>query len=464
MGNVSTTQSYLETISLDDGSSRSELLIGVINSVYWLGVWAGAMLVGPFSDCVGRRKALVTAGLLGLVIIPIFVALQNFHWAWVTRLLNGLVTGAFDSVVLNWSAEAADHQHRGRIIGFEMASAALGACQAYFLTYGLGKNSTSEMVWRLPCAYQLIFVFFILSLVWFLPESPRWLLSKGYFDEARSVLMSLKADRGGAREVQAVIDMDIASMQMALEEESANNASHGYRKMLFSKDELYTARRSWTAIFVQFANQAFVGSGIVSGYGMKIFATGGWPSDTSALLGGMGIVTEAIFGVLGALIADKIGRKRAMVYGALYSSALLGLIGMSGHYVAAEPDRAKTFSIVTVALVLAWCAGYGVTWRTFPTPQHMIIHANGCLVWAPFVYPAEIFPAKSRARGSSLGIVGLSTGSFAINMISSYIFASIGYKSLFLFCGLSLSVSVICFFLMPETAKKTLEEIDGLFD
>ncbi|KAI3401800.1 hypothetical protein diail_8178 [Diaporthe ilicicola] len=451
MGNVSSTPSYLNTVELNDGSDRSQLLIGMVNSLYWIGVWAGAMLIGPLSDSVGRRKALVTAGLFGLIILPLFAALQNFNWAWILRLLNGVVTGAFDSVVLNWSAETADHQHRGRVIGFEMASAALGACQAYFLTYGLGQSSTGQLIWRLPCAYQLIFVLFILVLVWFLPESPRWLLSKGFFEETRAVLISLRADRGERHEVEAAIDADISAMQTVLKEESANNASHGYRKMLFAKDNLHTARRSWSAIFIQFVTQAFVGSGIVSGYGMKIFATGGWPSDTSALLGGMGIVTQALFGILGALIADKIGRRRAMVYGALYSSALLGLIGMSGYYVAAyedtDPARLKTFSIVTVALVLAWSAGYGMTW-----------------LWAPFVYPAEIFPAKSRARGSSLGIVGLSTGSFVVNMISPYIFASIGYKSLFLFCGLSLAVSGICYLFMPETAGKTLEEIDDLFN
>lgn len=90
--------------------------------------------------------------------------------------------------------------------------------------------------------------------------------------------------------------------------------------------------------------------------------------------------------------------------------------------------------------------------------------ANIASVWAPFTYPAEIFPARTRAKGSSIGIVGLGLGSFFTNMISPYIFEAIGYKSMFLFCGFSFVVAVISYFCLPETANKTLEDIDHLYD
>jgi dipeptide/tripeptide permease len=85
-------------------------------------------------------------------------------------------------------------------------------------------------------------------------------------------------------------------------------------------------------------------------------------------------------------------------------------------------------------------------------------------VWAPFLYPSEIFPAQSRAKGSSFGVVGFALGSFLCNMISPYLFSAVQHNALFLFGGLSLLVSIVCFFLMPETANKSLEDIDHLFD
>lgn len=63
-----------------------------------------------------------------------------------------------------------------------------------------------------------------------------------------------------------------------------------------------------------------------------------------------------------------------------------------------------------------------------------------------------------------MGIVGLGIGSFFASMISPYLFAAIGYQSLFMICDLSVMVALICYFWMPETAGKTLEQIDGLYD
>ncbi|KAH8667705.1 major facilitator superfamily domain-containing protein [Ilyonectria robusta] len=268
MGSVSSIPSYLARIGLDDGTKHSELLIGVVNAIYWVGVIIGALLISPISDSIGRRRALVCAGVYAMFIIPIFAGLQNFAWALSLRFLNGLATGAFDAVGLNWSAESSASNHRGRAIGLHMCCAALGASQSYFLT----------------------------------------------------------------------------------------------------------VRRTWSALFVQFATQAMVGVGVVSGYGIKIFQTGGWSNDLAALLSGVGIVIQAAFGFPGAFCADKIGRRNAFIYGALAGSVLLAFIGMCGHFVANNVDTdlplAKSYSSAVVALVMIWSAQFGLTWCKYPLTKH----------------------------------------------------------------------------------------------
>ena len=111
----------------------------------------------------------------------------------VLRLLNGLVTGLFDSVELNWCSESVEPlpKHRGLAIGLQLACAAPGAGIVYFIIYGLATTASGDIIWRLPLAFQLIYVLMALSLVCFIPESPRWLVQIGALDKARDVLTLL---------------------------------------------------------------------------------------------------------------------------------------------------------------------------------------------------------------------------------------------------------------------------------
>ncbi|KAJ5578455.1 Low-affinity glucose transporter [Penicillium hispanicum] len=451
MGSVSSVPGYLAEVGLTGSDHHTQVLIGVVNSIYWIGVIGGALFSGWLSDKIGRRRAIVTAGIYGIVIIPILVALQNFSWALVLRLLNGVFTGAFDSVGLNLSAESVHHRHRGIAIGAELVCAASGAGLIYFIIYGLSEHTTGDVIWRFPLAFQLVWVFLILSLIYFIPESPRWLTQVGLVDDARNVLLLYEGAEQNheAGATEAIVEANLTMIQDTIQAEIENASSSTYWDMFTKQDSLKTARRTWSALFIQFGTQAMAGVGIVTGYGIKIFETGGWSSQTAALLSGVGIFTQAVFGIPGALLADKIGRRRAMYYGAGIGAALLMLIGMCGYFVDqnkdTNPARAKSYGTVTVALTLVWCAVFGMTW-----------------LWCPFLYPSEIFPASSRSRGSAVGIVGLATGSFFINMVSPFLFQAIGYNVMFFFGGLSLILGTVCFLWMPETAKKTLEDINNL--
>ncbi|KAL3472703.1 major facilitator superfamily domain-containing protein [Aspergillus californicus] len=402
MGSLSSVPGYLKEIKLDNGSSKSQLLIGTVNSIYYVGVLGGALFCGWFSDRVGRRRAVVAAGICGLFIIPLLAATQNFAWVLVLRLMNGLFTGLFDAVGLNWCAETVEAKHRGLAIGIQLACAASGA---------------------------------------------------GSLAEARETLTLLypaQSDEDNSSG-SAYVESSLVTIQRSMDAELEQEASSTYWKMFTKKDSLHTARRTWSALLIQFGTQAMVGVGVVTGYGIRILETGGWDAETAALLMGSGIFVQAIFGVLGATLADRIGRRRAMVYGAFVGAALLILIGMCGYFVGlssvSDPPRSKAFGAAIVALLLTWCAVFGLTW-----------------LWCPFIYPAEIFPAVSRSRGSSVGITGHACGAFLINMVSPYLFDAIGHNAMFLFGGLSFLLGVLCYLWMPETARKSLEEISALYD
>ncbi|KAF0323537.1 low-affinity glucose transporter hxt3 [Colletotrichum asianum] len=342
----------------------------------WIGVILGALLVGSFSDRVGRRRAIVFTGIFAVAIIPTFASLQSFPWALALRFLNVCATGSFDSVGLNWSAESADHRHRGRTMGILMCCAATGAAIAYFIPYGLAKHATGEIVWRLPMSFQLIYVITVLSMVYFLPESPRWLVKVGLIDAARDGLRNVKSIEDPI-ELEETVESELFSIARVIETERIHNSSASYWAMLTAPDDLKTARRTWSAIFIQFSTQAMVGAGFVSGYGIQIFETGGWSSELAALLAGMGIITQAAFGLPGALLSDTIGRRKAMIGGSAIGAVVLALIGMCGYFVNkytyTNPALSKSYGSATVALVFLWDAISGATWRmSFHPIRHVL--------------------------------------------------------------------------------------------
>lgn len=371
MGSISTLPSYLRAVGLDDGTTHSQLLVGTINALYYIGVVVGSLIVGSYSDKVGRRKAIVSSAIIALVVLVVFAALRTFAWALIGRMCLGLCIGAFDTVGLNWTAETAKSRRRGLAIGLAMSAAACGASQAFFISYGLTRQYSGEFVWRFTIAFQTVFILTITTASFILPESPRWLVRVGLFEEARNVLSDLTKDNNvNNPEHNKNIEDEVMAMHQALTEERENNASTSYLKMLFARDRYSTARRTWTALFVQFSNQFCIGAGLVATYGIQIFASGGWSGDVASLLAGVGILTQVLFGLPGALLSDKVGRRPAMVVGAFTGSVVLCFVGMSGYFVNkyadSDPAKAKHFSTATVALVLLWSAQYGLMWCKSP--------------------------------------------------------------------------------------------------
>jgi MFS family permease len=369
MGSITSVPSYLKTIGLTTSTSGERLLIGFIGALYFVGVMLGALISGWLSDKVGRRRALICASVWGCIIVPIFAASQNLGWVISTRILNGVATGAFDSIGLNWCAETVSHKKRGRSIGFQLCSAAVGASSCYFIIYGMIKQHTGEIVWRFPMAFQLVCFVSVLILVPLLPESPRWLVKVGMHNEAQLVLIAMAHDNVPSNEdaqaAQRAAALEVATIAAALEEERAEKSSASYFSMFLKRDRMHTLRRTWSAFFIQFATQAFLATGYLAGYGIVIFETSGWSSDTAALLAGMVILTQAVCGLGGAFLADRLGRRVAMMTGTLSGAVFLSLLGMCAYFVAeyaeSDPGRAKAFGNGALVLTLLWGAQYGLT-------------------------------------------------------------------------------------------------------
>lgn len=365
---VSAQKPYLQIINKTGGTNHQALLIGLVQALHYIGVMVGSAIVGSLSDRLGRRKAITTTGILALCTLALLTSLQNYAWALGARLVFGLNIGAFDSVGLNWSAETASSRRRGLAVGLALSCAAFGACHSYFLSYGLSQVYKNAFSFRFTIGFQVVYMVYIMTAAFILPESPRWLVRVGLHDEARAVLSELNAvDASGPEVHKQAVEDDLAKIQNAIESERKHNAAYSYLAMLFKNDRYKTVRRSWTAIFVQFVCQFMIGAGFVATYGINIFSSSGWDPNLAALLAGFGILIQASAGVPGAMLSDRLGRRRSMWFGGIFGSFLLVMIAMCGYFVnkhaESNPALSKRYSIGVIVILYLWNVHFGMTWR-----------------------------------------------------------------------------------------------------
>lgn len=152
-----------------------------------------------------------------------------------------------------WSTETSTFQSRGLFVAVEFTLNIFGVVVAYWLAFGLSylNGGLSPFRWRFAVGFQIIFLLILLAIVWFFPESPRWLVKVGRRDEARYVLGRL---RGEDAEGKAIAEAEFQDIIVADEHEKRENLPTSYWSMLtdFGKDsELHLGRRVQLVIWLQ---------------------------------------------------------------------------------------------------------------------------------------------------------------------------------------------------------------------
>lgn len=170
------------------------LLQGGIVSVYYLGTLVGCLFGGWTGEKIGRIKTLGLACGWAIVGAALQTSAQNATWMICARLVNGIGTGILNVIVPVWATETASHTSRGQFVAIEFTLNIFGVVIAYWLGFGCSYvgGGYSPFVWRFPVAFQIIPLIFLLSILWFFPESPRWLVKVGRIDEARYILQRLR--------------------------------------------------------------------------------------------------------------------------------------------------------------------------------------------------------------------------------------------------------------------------------
>lgn len=284
----------------------------------------------------------------------------------------------------------------------------------------------------------LIPLIFNLSVLSFLPETPRWLLSKG------------KQERG-LKEYQRIygsgLHVDRAFQQLVCDMSSQYDVviTDGCERKRHRAPNV--GRRFALTVILQTTNTFFSGFGILLSFSSQVFALSGLSVKTSGILAGCNLTSYAAFFLLGFATTDKVGRRPILILGALGCGVMLLIVGILQALMDMEGSTSNpSLGAATIACIFLYTACHASSYAS--------------LSW---VYPSEIFPQSLRTYGGTASIVSFATGNALSTFLASYLLSTIGGHVFFLFGSLSLLASFTLWAILPEVNGLSLEEIDEVF-
>ena len=385
----------------------------VMTMALW-GTVAGALFGAFPTQRLGRKNTLLWVGVFYSV-SAIGSALANdpFSFA-IFRFIGGLGVGVSTIAAPAYISEIAPAKDRGRLVGLYQFSLVLGILLAFVSNYllsGIGENA-----WRWMMGVEAFPAIFYTLLCFRIPRSPRWLISNGLLDEAKTVFMQIDPE---------------GSFDQLVNEINENLNKTSIEESIFDKKYRFPLK---LAFLVAFFNQ-LSGINAFLYYAPRIFEEGGLGESTS-LLSSIGIgVTNLIFTFVGISLIDKLGRRSLMYYGSF------------GYII--------SLSLVACAFFFEWGGLLIPVFLFLFIAAHAI--GQGTIIW---VYISEIFPNHLRNSGQSFGVSVHWVLAAIIPSFVPLLFASIGPGVVFsIFAIFMVFQLIFVHYMMPETRGISLEEL-----
>ncbi|KAL2027618.1 hypothetical protein VTO58DRAFT_110306 [Aureobasidium pullulans] len=421
---------------LDVVKHPSEAFLGFIVASYNLACLFGCLLNFFVGSGIGRRPTLWLAMLLISAGAVLQAASFGTPQMILGRIITGLGVGIDTSTVPMYQAELCKSHVRGRLVTTEVLFTALGIAVAYFFAFGMNFVG-GAVAWRLPIAAQILPAVIISIVLFGLPETPRWLIERGRIEEATQVMCQVY----GTGPEDEYIVAEKAAIIEALEIENANPFRWTH---VLRKDRVQTGWRVWLAVLALTFNQWSGINVIVFYIGTVLEVNVGLPRSTALVAGGCMNLAFAVGSLVPAVYLDRIGRRNPMIYGTIGLGLCLMVISILLSY------QGTSSEAVTSKVSIAFFALY------------MLIYGTS-LNAIPWCYAPEILPLKARAKGTSLAVMMYWVWSFTIVMVTPTMITNIRWKTYVVFMACNFAIAPAIYFLFPETARLSLEEIDNIF-
>ncbi|XHF97793.1 hypothetical protein AWENTII_001373 [Aspergillus wentii] len=297
-------------------TTQTSSLIGAINSTFSGGAAIGSLQGGLTMDRFGRKFTIQMGALICLVGAILQSAAQNLAMILVGRILAGWAVGLMSMSVPVYQAEVAHPRSRGLIIGLAQQMIGVGFIVSTWVGYGsLHAPDTSQFQWRFPLAFQVVPALILAVGMFFMPESPRYLIEKERYDVAMKVLRKLHFDGTNEDWIQT----EYNEIKTTIEAEKAATAP-GWAVM-FKVPQFRT--RLLHGVAVQVFTQ-MTGVNVIGYYQTIMYNALGITGSRNTLVAGIynciGPITNFVFIVF---LLDRVGRRKPMIFGTIAISIAL---------------------------------------------------------------------------------------------------------------------------------------------
>lgn len=403
-------------------------------SVALLGCLIGAMLSGVLADRFGRKKLLVVSALIFLVSAYYTGAASSFTIFLIARFLGGIGIGIASNLSPMYIAEVSPTAIRGKLVSLNQLTIVLGILSAQIVNWLLAEpvpadftaqqiaeswNGTMGWRWMFWAAAFPAGLFFLL--VFFIPESPRWLYINGYKDKALAALTKIGGSDYAQEEVSGIEKGYLLKA-----------GESGGLKKLFSRP----MRKVLVIGLVIAVFQQWCGTNVIFNYAQEIFQSAGFTLDDVLFNIVITGIANLIFTFVAIFTVDRLGRRALMKIGAGGLAGIYLILGTCYFF-----EISGWFMVVLVVMAIACYA-----------------MSLGPVTW---VLLSEIFPNAVRGVAMAVCTFGLWAGCFTLTYTFPLLNKFLGSSGTFWIYSLICIVGFI--FIqkeLPETKGKSLETLE----
>ncbi|KAI1335041.1 hexose transporter [Xylariaceae sp. FL0016] len=432
MGSLNVLDSYINYFNINTTTKA-------VNSA---ATYIGAVLIAPFAgkliDSRGRKAGILISALLNILGAVLGAAAQNIAMFIAGRMIVGMGAGLAMTSAGTYVGETTSPAVRSFALGLYFTCWALGSFLAAGFTYGCAKLEPSTWAWRAPTLLQALCPIFIFVVLFFVPESPRWLAYNDRREEALDVLARINnvtaQDVGVQVQYQEIID--------TMEYEKADGRKMGFREIVRTAPN---RKRLFLALSIGPLTM-LTGSNVITYYFGDMLSQAGITNSTTQLE--INLILSAwqfVVGLTGSLLAERIGRRMLCLVSLGSCTAFFYLLGGLTARYGTSSDTSGIYG--TVACIFLFLGGYsfGLTPLTN-------------------MYGPEVLSYNIRGTGMAMFSVSSKVCGIFVTMVFPYMFDSIGWKTYMVNASWNVLFWVFVYFYWVETKGRTLEEIDELFD
>lgn len=418
--------------------SLDEIQVGWFVGCALIGSIIGVLMAGKLSDRWGRKVTMLVEAVFFSVSGIACAFVGSFEQLVVARILGGIGIGVVSIVSPLYISEVSIAQYRGRLVSLYQLAVTIGFLGAYLTNFQLLHFSQSgavlntgwmnlvfvSEVWRGMLGFCSLPAILFFCIIFFIPESPRWLILKGRDERAVGIFRKIYLS-------EVEVDTQLQDTKSVVQSETKSDWKFLLQPGIFKAVLIGAA----IAILGQ-----FMGVNAVLYYGPTIFEeaglSGGDALFSQVLVGIVNVVTT----VIAVFIIDKVGRKKLVYYGVSGMVLSLLLIGFYFHF--SESMGLPNSFLLFFFLFYVFCCAISIS---------AVI----------FVLLSEMYPTRIRGMAMSIAGFALWIGTYLVGQLTPWMLQNLTPTGTFLlFALMCVPYMLIVWKLIPETTGKSLEEIE----